>query len=100
MLFRILHVSVKPGRVSDWITFTRDAGFPGMLRQHGCRQIWRLRTPGVEGNYHIMTQWDSLEDLERFRSSDDMKAFAAQGALVTDPARGETLYEVIPDPTC
>lgn len=98
MLFRILHVSVKPGKLDDWMAFTRDYGFPGMLRQHGCRQIWRLKSHGLD-DYHIMTLWDSIEDLERFRASDDMKAFSARGAAVTDPARGETLYDVIPDRT-
>ena len=75
MLFRILHVSVKPGRVSDWMTFTRDAGFPGMLRQHGCREIWRLRTHGTEDDFHIMTLWDDVEDLEQdLQSLDQLRA--------------------------
>ena len=98
MLFRILHVSVKPARVDDWMRYTRDLGFPSMLRQHGCRQIWRLKTHGSDGDYHIMTLWDSVEDLERFRASDDMKRFTAAGAEVMDRARGETLYDVIEDP--
>jgi quinol monooxygenase YgiN len=97
MLFRILHVSVKPDRVDDWMRFTRATGFPSMLRQHGCRQIWRLRSHGSEGEYHVMTQWDSIEDLERFRASDDMKRLRAADAGLTEAARGETLYDVIED---
>jgi heme-degrading monooxygenase HmoA len=99
VLFRILHVRVKPDKLDEWLRYTRDEGFPGMLRQHGCRQIWRLRTHDSEADYHIMTLWDRLEDLQRFRESDDMRRFTAASAAVMDPARGETLYDVIEDPS-
>jgi len=98
MLFRILHVSLKPGKTDEWMHYTRELGFPAMLRQHGCRQIWRLQTHGADGDYHIMTLWDSIEDLERFRASDDMQRLVAASAEVMGPARGETLYDVIEDP--
>ncbi len=97
MLFRVLHVSVKPDKVYEWMAYTRDEGFPGMLRQPGCRQIWRLKVHGSENEYHIMTLWDSYEDLERFRASDDIKALGKASAGLTDAHRGETLYEVVPD---
>ena len=37
MLFRILKMQVRPDRIAEWLAFTRDVGFPGMLSQPGCQ---------------------------------------------------------------
>lgn len=98
MLFRILKMRVAPGRMQDWLVFTRDIGFPGMLRQPGCQAIWRLHTPGTDNEFHVMTQWASAADLERFHASDDKRQLAAAAAGLTIPPSDETLYAVIADP--
>src|SRR5208282_6172436 len=69
MLFRLLKMQVRPDRIAEWLAFTRDVGFPGMLRQPGCQAIWRLRGSGGATDFHVMTQWASAADLERFNAS-------------------------------
>ena len=97
MLLRILTMHVDPSRVTDWMHFTRDVGFPGMLAQPGCRQIWRLRGHAGQADYKVMTLWDSLADLERFRASADMRRLSEAAAPLTVAPAEEELFDVLPD---
>ena len=102
MLFRILKMQVRPDRIAEWLAFTRDVGFPGMLSQPGCQAIWRLRGQGSgQGSatdFHVMTQWASAADLERFNASEAKRELSAAAAGLTIPPVAETLFEVIDDP--
>lgn len=98
MLIRILKMRVRPERYEDWLRFTRDVGFPGMLAQPGCRAIRRLRAHGSAEDFRIMTEWDSLADLERFRASPAMAELTAAGAGLNIPPAEELLFETVPDP--
>ncbi len=98
MLLRILDVHVRPDRVAEWLRFTRDEGFPGMLRQPGCHSVRRLRVHGTEAEYRVMTEWDSAAHLERFRASDDMRRLTAASAALTEGPSAELLFDVIGDP--
>ena len=99
MLFRILKMQVRPDRIAEWLAFTRDTGFPRMLRQPGCQAIWRLRGSGGEADFHVMTQWANAADLERFNASEAKRELTAVAAGLTIPPATETLFEVIDDPT-
>jgi len=103
MLLRILTMHVDPARMTDWLRFTRDVGFPGMLAQPGCRQIWRLRAHGGPGDhkprdYKVMTLWDSLADLERFRASPAMRSLSDAAAPLTIAPAQEELFDIVADP--
>src|SRR5690349_4669309 len=97
MLVRVLTMRVVPERLDDWMRFTRDVGFPGMRRQPGCRAIWRLRKHDTEFEYEVVTLWDSLADLERFRASDSMRELSAAAAGLTVPPYAEVLLDLIED---
>lgn len=98
MLIRILKMRVHPDRHADWLRFTRDIGFPGMLAQPGCRAIRRLRRQDSADDFRIMTEWDSLADLERFRASPAMGELSRAATGLTIPPAEELLFEVVPDP--
>ncbi len=98
MLLRILNMHVDPAREADWMRFTRDTGFPGMLAQPGCRQVWRLRGHGAAGDFRVMTLWDSLADLERFRASEALRHLSDAAAPLTTAAAEEQLFDILPDP--
>ena len=98
MLFRILKMQVRPDRIAEWLAFTRDLGFPGMLRQPGCQGIWRLRGLGGETDFHVMTQWASAADLERFNASEAKRELGAAAAGLTIAPVTETLFEIIDVP--
>ena len=98
MLFRILKMQVDPDRIAEWLAFTRDVGFPGMLRQSGCLAIWRLRGQGGATDFHVMTQWSSAADLERFNASEAKRELSVAAAGLTIPPSTETLFEVVDDP--
>ena len=98
MLIRILKMRVNMARYDDWLAFTRDIGFPGMLAQPGCRAIRRLRGLGSEGDFRVMTEWDDLAALEKFRASPAMGELSRAAAGLTIPPAEELLFEIVPDP--
>ena len=86
------------GRFEDWKRYTKEIGFPGMLAQAGCMKVWRMRRQGAaEGEYQVLTLWDSIESLERFKSSDAMRDLSASAAALTTPPYPEVLYAIVPD---
>ena len=97
MLIRVLTMRVHPDKVDDWMRFTREIGFPGMLAQPGCRHIGRLHRHGAAAEYQVVTIWDSLADLERFKASDAMRELSAKASGLTIPPYDEVLYDLIPD---
>lgn len=68
MLIRLLMMNVVPERLQDWERYTREIGFPAMRAQPGCRSVSRLRNRAGEPSHAIMTVWDDIEALERFKS--------------------------------
>jgi quinol monooxygenase YgiN len=98
MLVRVLTMRVRPERLEDWLRYTRDIGFPGMLAQPGCRGIWRLREHGAEDAYQVVTLWDDLDALNRFKTSPAMADLGAKAAGLTVPPHREALYDQVPDP--
>jgi heme-degrading monooxygenase HmoA len=98
VLMRILTMRVVHGRLEDWKRYTRDIGFPGMLSQTGCTKISRMRRQGAEtGEYEVVTWWDSIEDLDRFKASSAMRELSASAAGLTIPPHREVLFEVVDD---
>lgn len=95
---RILTMQVVPERLEDWKRYTRDIGFPGMLSQAGCRRISRMRRYGAEtGEYEVVTWWDSIEDLDRFKASSAMRELSESAAGLTIPPHREVLFDVVDD---
>jgi heme-degrading monooxygenase HmoA len=98
MLMRILTMRVPEEHLEDWKRYTRDVGFPGMLGQPGCRKIRRMHRHGAEASeYEVVTWWESIEDLDRFKASDAMRELSASAAAFTIPPYREALYESVPE---
>jgi len=98
MLMRVLTMRVRPEHLEDWKRYTTEVGFPGMLGQPGCTKIRRMRRLGAEaGEYEVVTWWDNIEDLDRFKASSAMQALSASAAAFTIPPHREVLYAVVPD---
>jgi heme-degrading monooxygenase HmoA len=98
MLMRVLTMRVRDEHVEDWKRYTREVGFPGMLSQPGCRKIRRMRRLGADASeFEVVTWWDSLEDLDRFKASRAMQELSASAAGLTIPPYREVLYTAVPD---
>ena len=98
MLMRVLTMRVRHEHLEDWMRFTREVGFPGMLSQPGCRKIRRMRRLGAEASeYEVVTWWNSIEDLDRFKASSAMQELTASAAAFTIPPHREVLYTVVPE---
>jgi heme-degrading monooxygenase HmoA len=98
MLMRVLTMRVAHEHLEDWKRFTREIGFPGMLSQPGCRKISRMRRRGAEADeYEVVTWWDNIEDLDRFKASSAMRELSASAAALTIPPHREALYDLVGD---
>jgi heme-degrading monooxygenase HmoA len=56
-----------------------------------------MRKHGAAMEYEVVTLWDSMADLERFRASDAMRELSAAAAGLTVPPSTETLLDLIED---
>jgi quinol monooxygenase YgiN len=98
MLMRVLTMRVRPEHLEDWKRYTREVGFPGMLSQPGCRKIQRMRRLEAEaGEFAVITWWDSIEDLDRFKASRAMRELSESAAAFTIPPYREVLYTLVQD---
>ena len=98
MLMRVLTMLVRQEHLEDWKRYTREVGFPGMLSQPGCRKIQRMHRLGAEpGEFEVITWWDSIEDLDRFKASSAMRELSATASGLTIPPHREGLFEVVDD---
>ena len=98
MLVRVLTMQVRPGKFDDWKRYTREIGFPGMLAQPGCTKVWRMQRNGAdEDEYQVVTLWDSMESLARFKCSGAMRDLSASAAELTIPPYLEVVYESVAD---
>ena len=97
MFLRILMINIVPGRLADWLAYTRDTGFPAMLAQPGCSAIHRLHQHGQEHGYAIMTLWDSAEDFVRFKASPAVAELGKLAQGLTVRPYSELLFDVVPD---
>lgn len=96
MLMRILTMRVIPERLEDWMQYTRDVGFPGMLSQPGCSKIIRMRRRGAEpGGYEVVTWWDSIDDLDRFKASSALRELSASASGLTIRPHREAIFEIV-----
>jgi heme-degrading monooxygenase HmoA len=95
MLMRVLTMRVRQEHLEDWKRYTRNVGFPGMLNQPGCRKLRRMRRLGADASeYEVVTWWDNIEDLNRFKASSAMQELSASAAAFTVPPHREVLYEI------
>ena len=98
MLMRILTMRVVHEQLENWKRYTKEIGFPGMLNQPGCRKISRMRRRGAEADeYEVVTWWDNIEDLDRFKASSAMRELSASAAALTIPPHREARYNVVGD---
>ena len=98
MLMRVLTMRVLHEHLEDWKRYTREVGFPCMLSQPGCSKIRRMRRLGAEASeYEVVTWWDSIKDLDRFKASSAMQELNASAAPFTIPPYREVLYTDVPE---
>jgi quinol monooxygenase YgiN len=96
VLMRVLTMRVRQEHLEDWKRYTREAGFPGMLSQPGCRKIQRMRRLGAEASeFEVVTWWDSIEDLDCFKASKAMRELSESAAAFTIPPYREVLYTLV-----
>lgn len=96
MLMRVLTMRVRQEHLEDWKRYTRRVGFPGMLSQPGCRKIQRMHRQGADASeFEVITWWDSIEDLDRFKMSSAMRELSKSAAAFTIPPYREVLYTLV-----
>ena len=97
MLIRLLMMNVVPDRLEEWKRYTREVGFPSMRAQPGCRSVSRLQNCGGEPSHAIMTVWDDLESLERFKCGPAPAELAKLAQGLTVRPYSELLFDVLDD---
>ncbi len=84
-IVRLIHVNVDPGQAAEAERIWKEDCGPRMLAQPGCKSEQLLKCTDSPGEYISYAEWESQEDIDRYRESDDHKAIqtharALQGA--------------------
>ena len=84
-IVRLIHVNVDPGQAADAERIWKEDCGPLMIGRKGCRSEQLLKCMDSPGEYISYSEWESQEDIERYRESDDHQkiqshARALQGA--------------------
>ena len=84
-IVRLIHVNVDPSQAGEAERIWQEDCAKLMIRQPGCISEQLLKCIDAPGEYISYSEWESQEDIERYRQSDDHKviqqhARALQGA--------------------
>ncbi len=84
-IVRLIHVNVDPGQAAEAERIWKEDCGPRMLAQKGCKSEQLLKCMDSPGEYISYAEWESQEDIDRYRESEDHQAIqsharALQGA--------------------
>lgn len=84
-IVRLIHVNVEPSQASEAERIWKEDCGPRMIDQQGCHSEQLLKCTDSPGEYISYSEWETQEDIDRYRDSDDHRAIqtharALQGA--------------------
>lgn len=84
-IIRLIHIKVKPSEAQKAMQIWKKDCGPLMIKQKGCLSEKLLECEDAPGEYISYSEWESQEDIDRYRESPDHKkiredARALQGA--------------------
>ncbi len=70
-IVRLIHVNVDPGQAEEAERIWKEDCGPRMRAQAGCRSEQLLKCIDSPGEYISYAEWESQEDIDRYRESQD-----------------------------
>lgn len=70
-IVRLIHVNVDPDQAADAERIWKEDCGPRMLTQKGCKSEQLLKCTDAPGEYISYAEWESQEDIDRYRESED-----------------------------
>lgn len=71
---RLIHVNVDPGQAADAERIWKEDCGPRMIGQQGCNSEQLLKCIDSPGEYISYSEWETQEDIDRYRESEDHQA--------------------------
>ena len=94
-IVRLIHVDVDPGQAADAERIWREDCGPRMIGQKGCRSEQLLKCIDSPGEYISYSEWESQEDIDRYRESEDHQTIQAHARALQGARAVVKRYEPI-----
>ena len=72
-IVRLIHVNVDPNQSAEVEKIWKEDCAKLMIRQQGCISEQLLKCIDAPGEYISYSEWESQDDIDRYRESDDHK---------------------------
>jgi heme-degrading monooxygenase HmoA len=72
-IVRLIHVKVDPSQTGEAERIWKEDCAPLMITQPGCLSEQLLKCMDAPGEYISYSEWETQEDIDRYRDSDDHK---------------------------
>lgn len=94
-IVRLIHVNVDPGQAADAERIWKEDCGPRMLGQKGCKSEQLLKCMDSPGEYISYAEWESQEDIDRYRESEDHQAIQTHARALQGARAVVKRYETI-----
>ncbi|MDX1484389.1 MAG: antibiotic biosynthesis monooxygenase family protein [Alphaproteobacteria bacterium] len=94
-IIRLIHIKVDPSQIAEAERIWKQDCAPLMIRQPGCTSEQLLKCTDVEGEYISYSEWESQEDIDRYRDSDDHKTIQSHSRGLQGARAEVKRYETV-----
>lgn len=92
---RVIMITVPPETAQDAERVWKTECAPLMVRQKGCRSEKLMKSLDRPGLYVSYSEWDSTEDIDRYRTSTDHKTIRSETYALEGSRAVVWCYEII-----
>ncbi len=92
---RVILINLANGKSGDAERVWKEECAPLMIRQKGCRSEKFMRSLDRPELYISYSEWDSMEDVERYRSGTDHKTIQSEVHALEGARAVVWCYEIL-----
>ena len=94
-IVRLIHVNVDLNQAVEAERIWKEDCGPRMLAQKGCKSEQLLKCTDSPGEYISYAEWESQEDIDRYRESEDHQAIQTHARALQGARAVVKRYEAI-----
>ncbi len=92
---RVIIINVPEANTQDVERVWKSECAPLMVRQQGCQSEKLMKSLERPGLYISYSEWDSAEDIDRYRESNDHETIQSETRALQDARAVVWCYEII-----
>lgn len=94
-IVRLIYIKIAPEERDEAIALWKTECAPLMIKQKGCISEKLLKATDHPGEYISYSEWESQEDIENYRNSDDHREIVSHARRLKDAQAEVKCYELV-----